>query len=223
MRAVTGKSYPRLIDPIRELCQSSGLPYIIENVAGSPIRNQPLFGTHAIILCGNSFGLRVYRHRRFESNLPLQAPPHRPHTVKCAKQGRPAEYDGQFVTVTGNCSGADYARSAMGIDWMVRDELSQAIPPAYTEFIGQQLMAALRVAENGAGRAGNNRRRSPVSTPAASPKAALHACAAEGGGSFAAPTGHALSSALPFATRHKTTRSIAPTQPREGKQPTTIV
>lgn len=63
-------------------------------------------------------------------------------------------------------------------------------PLALAEWLRE---VTLRVASTGAGRAGNNRRRSPVSTPAASPKAALHACAAEGGGSFAAPTGHALS------------------------------
>ena len=132
----------------REGLANSKLPYVIENVEGSPIANQPLFSTHSITLCGSMFnGLRVYRHRKFESNLDLIQPPHPQHKVRCAPQGRPVEFDGQFVTVTGNCSGVNYARRAMGIDWMVRKELSQAIPPAYTELIGRQLLAAIQAQE----------------------------------------------------------------------------
>lgn len=142
MRFVTKRRYERLIDPTRELLIAAGLPYVLENVSGAPIADLPMFNAHRIILCGAMFGLKVYRHRKFESSLSLSAPPHPPHLVRCAKQGRPAK-PGEFVTVTGNCSGADYARAAMGIDWMVRDELSQAIPPAYTQFIGEQLIKAI--------------------------------------------------------------------------------
>lgn len=145
LKSVTRKLYPRLIDATRSLCEESGMIYVIENVEGAPLANLPLFGTHSITLCGTMFpGLRVYRHRRFESNINLLAPPHPRHMVSTAKQGRPPEFDGQFVTVTGSCSGADYARRAMGIDWMSLSTLSQAIPPAYTEFIGRQLMENFR-------------------------------------------------------------------------------
>lgn len=130
-----GKSYPDLYISVRELLRTSNRMWVIENVIGAP-------KGHAIVLCGNSFGLRVYRHRIFESSHLLLAPPHQPHVVRCARQGRPANST-QFVVVTGNCSGVTQARLAMGIDWMVRDELSQAIPPAYTEFIGRQLINQL--------------------------------------------------------------------------------
>jgi DNA (cytosine-5)-methyltransferase 1 len=144
MRFVTKKRYPRLLDATRELLIEAGLPYVIENVDGAPLVDQPLWGTHVIVLCGNSFDLCVYRHRRFESSVDLVEPPHRAHQIRCAPQGRPVEFDGQFVTVTGHCSGVGYARRAMGIDWMVGSELSQAIPPHYTEYIGKQLLAYIQ-------------------------------------------------------------------------------
>jgi len=143
MRFVTGKEYPKQIEQFREMFESFGKPYVIENVEASPIKDLSLFGTYAIILCGSMFDLRVYRHRKFESNLPLVAPRHPKHVVSTAKQGRPPEFEGQFVTVTGNCSGVDYAKKAMGIDWMTLSDLSQAIPPTYTEFIGRQLIKFL--------------------------------------------------------------------------------
>lgn len=144
MRFVTGREYPRQIEQFRDMLKSFDRPYVIENVEGAPLFDEPLFGEHyAITLCGTMFGLRVYRHRIFEGDLRLSAPAHPAHVVRCAKQGRSAK-PGQFVTVTGNCSGADYARAAMGIDWMPRDDLSQAIPPAYTQFIGEQLIRVIR-------------------------------------------------------------------------------
>lgn len=131
MHKKKGKIYPDLYLPTRRILIESGKPYVIENVMGAP-------ASHAIVLCGNSFGLRVYRHRCFESNFLLLAPPHQAHRVKCAPQGRPARED-QFMVVTGNYSGVKQARLAMGIEWMSRDELSQAIPPVYAECVGRQL------------------------------------------------------------------------------------
>lgn len=86
----------------------------------------------------------THRHRAFESNLLLLSSPCKHlHNAKTAKQGRrPA--DGEFITVTGCFSGAQIGREAMGISWMTRAELTQAIPPAYTEFIGNQLINALK-------------------------------------------------------------------------------
>ncbi len=83
----------------------------------------------------------VYRHRRFECSDFVFQPQHHRHVVKCQRQGYPPN-PGQFMTVTGvghlSAAAQDYARMAMGIDWMTGDEISQAIPPAYSEYIAQQ-------------------------------------------------------------------------------------
>lgn len=140
----TGRSYPKLIDSTRELLQSSGLPYVIENVEGAPL-------VDPILLCGTMFpGLRVLRHRLFESNVPLFAPVHpKPHPLVFTHDKRKGHYglldqDTAFVQVTGggNCSVANKA-AAMGIDWMTGAELNEAIPPRYTEYVGHFLLAAL--------------------------------------------------------------------------------
>jgi DNA (cytosine-5)-methyltransferase 1 len=130
-------SYPDLIAPVRDLLTKTGKPYVIENVAGSPLHNP-------IELCGRSFGLPLYRHRLFESNIPLQAPPHAVHDVPTSDAGhwRP----GTIMSVVGHCAPIALARRAMGIGWMRREELVEAIPPAYTRHIGLQLRAHLAVA-----------------------------------------------------------------------------
>lgn len=125
--------HPDLIAPVRGLLQASGKPYVIENVEGAPL-HQPL------MLCGGMFpGLRVYRHRLFEASFPAAPPVHPPHVAKLTKMGRPPR-GGEFMHVVGNFSGAEQARAAMGIPWMTRDELREAIPPAYTECVGVALM-----------------------------------------------------------------------------------
>lgn len=136
-----GHMWPRLIEPVRELLEESGLPYIIENVEGAPL-------IEPVILCGTMFpGLRVIRHRLFESNLILEAPPHGKHPLVFTHDKRKNHYgklnqDESFVQVTGggNCSIAN-AKDAMGIDWMTKNELNESIPPAYTRYLGEQLMA----------------------------------------------------------------------------------
>lgn len=136
-------SYPDhedLIPATREALKTTGKPYIIENVVGSSL-------TDYITLCGKSFGLKVYRHRRFESNALLLAPPHLPHRDKTPSAGNGKSPKG-FISVcgTGGVKGmtsdeiVNYWSYAMGIDWMTRAELAQAIPPAYTEYLGKQLM-----------------------------------------------------------------------------------
>jgi DNA (cytosine-5)-methyltransferase 1 len=126
--------HPELIEPVRDLLIQSGKPYIIENVPGAPLRNP-------VVLCGLMFGLRVYRHRLFESNVLLFQPNHVKH-VERASYGRTPK-NGEFYTISGHFGGVEGARLAMGIDWMTRTDLAQAIPPAYTEYLGAQLMAAL--------------------------------------------------------------------------------
>jgi DNA (cytosine-5)-methyltransferase 1 len=143
MKRVTGKEYPMLIEDARDAFQATNKPYVIENVIGAPLDNP-------IMLCGSMFGLRVYRHRLFEINPFLLMPPHVPHRDKTPSAGRGLSPKG-FICVVGNgglknsngMSYTAYARKAMGIDWMTRDELSQAIPPAYTRYIGEQLMRTI--------------------------------------------------------------------------------
>lgn len=135
-------SHPELIEPTRDALRATGRPYVIENVEGAP-----LIADMTIWLKGTMFGLRVFRKRGFESNVLLLQP--KPianrHFGRAAKQGRPAA-DGEYVTVTGHFNQADgYAKRAMGIDWMTRYGMSQALPPAYTEFIGAQLIAYLNL------------------------------------------------------------------------------
>jgi len=129
---IQGNNHPRLIDPLRERLVSSGFPFVIENVPGAPLRNP-------VLLCGAQFGLKVYRHRLFETSFPVRQPEHPDHVFPLAKMGRPVT-DHEFMHVVGNFSGVSQARTAMGIDWMVRDELSEAIPPVYAEYIARQLL-----------------------------------------------------------------------------------
>lgn len=136
------KEYPDLLAATRRALQATGRPWAIENVMGAPVHS-------GIKLCGTMFGLRVYRHRWFETPFLIMQPPHPPHLVKAgghkSQRQRKAHYlAGGFVTITGNVG--SYCGPAMGIDWMTGEELSQAIPPAYTKLIGGHLMAALTLA-----------------------------------------------------------------------------
>lgn len=125
--------HPDLIAPVRERLDEIGLPYVIENVVGAPLKNP-------VMLCGAMFpGLRVYRHRLFETNWPLPQPDHPEHVAKITKMGRPP-VEGEFMHVVGHFAGVKQAREAMGIDWMTRNELREAIPPAYTSWIAGHLL-----------------------------------------------------------------------------------
>ena len=125
-----------LLADTRSLFEASGKPYIIENTPGADMRRDA-------VLCGGMFGLRTYRHRLFESNVALSAPAHPKHVIRTAtKQRRQRWADGWHVSVTGDV-GVYVGPEALGIDWMSGDELSQAIPPAYTELLGRQLKEAL--------------------------------------------------------------------------------
>ena len=123
--------YPDLIGPTRELLEQTGLPWVIENVPGSPMRAD-------VTLCGQMFGLPLYRHRLFESNVRLFEPPHPEHVIPASKAGhwRP----GTIMSVSGHAAPIKLAREAMGIDWTTREELAEAIPPAYTQYIGSLLI-----------------------------------------------------------------------------------
>ena len=141
-----GKRHPRLIEPTRELLYSIGnLPYVIENVVGAPLANP-------IVLCGSSFGLAVKRHRLFECDpfYTLAPPCQHPTEKKYPTHARKDKAQlSEFVHVYGTGGGAgkdiDLWRWAMDVPWMqTKAEIAEAIPPAYTQFIGEQLMAHLK-------------------------------------------------------------------------------
>lgn len=135
-----------LVESTREVLRETNRAYVIENVQGAPLINP-------LLLCGSMFGLGVIRHRLFECNPPIWFPPTQcNHVGKVLpmwwKSRRVAIERGEqfaYVTVAGNSYLMPEARLAMGIEWMVRSELSQAIPPAYTEWIGRQLLEYLAV------------------------------------------------------------------------------
>jgi DNA (cytosine-5)-methyltransferase 1 len=126
---IRGNEHPDLIAAVRERLRASGKPWVIENVVGAPLIDP-------VELCGAMFGLKVYRHRLFECSFPVEPPPHSSHQAPLRKMGRPPQ-PGDFMHVVGNFSGVRQAREAMGISWMPRDKLREAIPPAYAEFIGR--------------------------------------------------------------------------------------
>jgi DNA (cytosine-5)-methyltransferase 1 len=135
-RAIWGREYPDLVPDTIRMLENSGRPWIIENVQGCPL-------PWSITLCGTSFGLNVYRHRKFfSSHIIMGAPLCLGHTKRAVAVGRPAK-PGDFMTIAGHFSSLDVAKQAMGITWMTRDELAQSIPPSYTEWIGKQLLAIL--------------------------------------------------------------------------------
>lgn len=155
----TQNEHPDLVPQTRELLQATGLPYVIENVIGAELINP-------IVLCGSSFGLNVRRHRLFElSGFSCMAPPcahhwqtprfrsldkrrHLKSVVEVVGTGSKHDTAGlaSVVGVHGhhNYSGERALREwAMDIDWMTPYELTQAIPPPYTQHIGEALMAHL--------------------------------------------------------------------------------
>lgn len=139
------KDHPDLLPPTRDLLKATGLPYVIENVPGAPMEAR-------VMLCGSAFGLgipgyQLRRHRWFEtsSHLWMMSPPcqHNGPVIGIygdhGRDGRRKEGFGRYFTL-------DERKQAMGIDWMARGELDQAIPPAYTEYIGAQLLDAIKSA-----------------------------------------------------------------------------
>ena len=119
-------SHPDLIQPTRNLLVATGLPYVIENVPDARRHLHDPF-----MLCGSQFGLAVRRHRYFEAPWwPFQM------MSPCRHDGQlPFEHKGERA----------YA-NAMRCDWMTSVEAREAIPPAYTELVGTQLLAHLKVA-----------------------------------------------------------------------------
>jgi len=129
---------PDLVTPLRPRLAAAGVPYIMENVPGAPLDNW-------VQVCGSGLGIRLQRHRWFESDVMLWG-------VPCAHGQNP------WNPAYGHATGRKRRRvpvigewripkplqdQAMGIDWMTLDELQEAIPPVYTEYIGDQVMEHL--------------------------------------------------------------------------------
>jgi len=135
-------SYLDLVKPVRERLKRACVPYVIENVPGAPLENSAM-------LCGTMFPeLKVIRHRCFESSTNLTIPlAHLAHPRVFTFDKRRPQVDraSAFVLVTGWNFRLQDGKDAMGVDWMqTRREVSESIPPAYTEFIGKQLIQAIQ-------------------------------------------------------------------------------
>ncbi|HHW03394.1 MAG TPA: DNA cytosine methyltransferase [Thermoanaerobacterales bacterium] len=135
-----------LISQTRELLKATGKPYVIENVAGAPLINP-------IKLFGSQFkNLYTQRERWFESNIPLVEPETPKQKMKTPSAGNGIGEDGSIsICGSGGVRGLNSTQIRLywgfalgGIDWMTREELAEAIPPAYTEFIGKQVIAYLK-------------------------------------------------------------------------------
>jgi len=133
---VAGKKYDDLISVTRDALIKTGLPYIIENVPGSPLINP-------ITLCGLMFGMKTYRHRLFESNIYLKSPKHDKHIHANAKMGRKVK-DDEFIQYVGHFSGVKLVQEMTGLYWLGQKELAQSIPPQYTKYLGEQLINFLK-------------------------------------------------------------------------------
>lgn len=162
LKARTGKTYPRLIEPFRAKCAGTGLPYVIENVeAARPFLRDP------VMLCGAMFapapivdGLLLKRHRLFESNMPLRAP-----GPDFCRLGQTHGWWRGFINVHGgggyrerkgpngerighgNKADADEARALLGTPWMSVAGMNECIPPRYSAEIARQVWQHLYVAE----------------------------------------------------------------------------
>lgn len=146
--------WPLLIGPIRDRLEATGKPYVIENVedAAWDMKNP-------VRLCGSSFGLRVRRHRLFEANFEIRPvacdhrwqEDHKPYRIYVGKSrtgglgyrtsGIQPVYGGNH-----NVGGRSlfFKSVAMGIDWMSEEDLNEAIPPAYTRYVGHEMLRAMQ-------------------------------------------------------------------------------
>ena len=146
------KVHPNLIPPTRAMLEASGKPWVMENVPGAPMKNP-------IMLCGSMFGLQtadrvgqLRRHRLFEMSHPILLTPECQHDSEAVigvygGHGRDRRRTITVVSKGGGHNGKSgrpgfpqhQRKEAMGIDWMTDYELSQAIPPAYSEFLAKQI------------------------------------------------------------------------------------
>ena len=132
---VDRQKYPDYIACVRRLLNRIGKPYCIENVAHAPLISP-------LMLCGEMFKLRVIRHRFFETNFQIRQPKHKPHQGTCIRKQNDGGY---YYRVYGHETGKREWKNAMKIQWMKTYELTQAIPPAYAEYIGKYVLQNNRI------------------------------------------------------------------------------
>lgn len=144
LKGFSSKARGKLIPDIRARLMATGCPYAIENVVGADL-------IAPIKLCGSMFGLGVWRHRLFEmSHPPILVPACRHDLVRepVDVTGTGGPFTGTRKKPGGGISrkprNLEHAKAVMGIDWMTRSELSQAIPPAFAEFIGRAAIAHIQ-------------------------------------------------------------------------------
>ncbi|MEU1103649.1 SAM-dependent methyltransferase [Streptomyces tibetensis] len=140
LNAYNHKTYPELIGPARDAMRATGRPYVIENVeAARPELREP------IRLCGPTFGLRMFRHRLFETSFPVTEPAHPGHRAICTRNGYLPTPERPFMTITGGRHSKAWQRAAaeaMGTPWITTIRgVCEAIPPAYAHWIATQYLA----------------------------------------------------------------------------------
>lgn len=141
-KSLHANQYEELVGETRTALIQTGKPYVIENVPGAPLLNP-------LLLCGSMFGLALIRHRIFESTPVIWFPPApckcRSLRTNSSRSNSTFASGATAITVAGFIFRKPDAEIAMGIDWMHnRKELAQAIPPAYTHFIGQRIQQHIR-------------------------------------------------------------------------------
>nr|WP_042383180.1 DNA cytosine methyltransferase [Streptacidiphilus melanogenes] len=141
-----GRTYPQLIPATRTALETTGRPWVMENPPGrAPMRRD-------LQLCGEMFGLSVIRHRNFEpgGGMTVDQPPHVPHRGRVAGMRHGQWFTGPYFAVYGQGGGKGTVaqwQDAMGIHWTTaRRELAEAIPPAYTRWIGRAVAHLTRAA-----------------------------------------------------------------------------
>lgn len=138
------KVYDDLIDKTREVIKDHDY-YIIENVAGAPIRQD-------LLLCGEMFDLRVIRHRYFECSFPVSKIKHPQHKTRVNDWRHGIRHEGYYLPVYGTGGGRGTKKEwqdAMEMPWAkYKKEIAQAIPPAYTKYIGDELLLYMEKNEN---------------------------------------------------------------------------
>ena len=146
LKAFSSKHHLDLVPETRELLKSYSAPWVMENVPGAPLIDP-------LILCGSMFDLGVRRHRLFETSFPTAQPPCRHaeqnasspgYPVKNYHSGKPVIHMSPVIGVYGRGQGlgpgeVELWRKAMGTPWMTKDEMAQAIPPAYAQHMGNLL------------------------------------------------------------------------------------
>lgn len=148
------REYPLLILPTLEILNALGKPYVLENVMGArhsarglKKRGLEAHGLKAGWLCGTMFRRPFYRHRLFATNWLWLMPGHPKHRTRIRadhnQNGTLTRWQSSAAVGIGHAKGWRLAAEAMGVDWMKQEELTQAIPPVYTEWIGKQMLLVI--------------------------------------------------------------------------------